>query len=149
MEFGRHSRFKICRRKKREGSTPSGATMPKKQRKKRHIRQLLIGGFAVLMLGACTPQEAVWVHFMQNGSPQLHSQAQKIVQCESQWNPGAVSPTNDHGLFQINATYHRTNFERVTGQPWSKVYEPFWNATYAKWLYNNQGWQPWTCRKAL
>lgn len=125
--------------------------MPKQQRKLRRIRLLFIGGIAALLLGACTPQEAVWVQFYQNGSPELHRQAQKIVDCETggTWNPGAVSPTNDHGLFQINKKYHYSNFTRVTGQPWHKVYEPFWNATYAKWLYDNQGWQPWTCRKAL
>ena len=42
--------------------------------------------------------------------------AQAIAQCESHLNPNAVSPTNDHGLFQINIV-HRGQFESVTGAP--------------------------------
>lgn len=75
-------------------------------------------------------------------------QARRIVQCESNGNPGAVSPTNDHGLFQINIV-HRDQFAAVTGHPWSAVYDPEINTRYAKWLYDQQGWRPWTCRKAL
>ena len=67
--------------------------------------------------------------------------------CESKLDPGAVSATNDHGLFQINAI-HRDEFVQVTGQPWEKVYAPFWNTVDAKHLYDTQGWQPWTCRHA-
>lgn len=29
-----------------------------------------------------------------------------VIDCESQWNPHAVSPTHDHGLVQINAPSH-------------------------------------------
>lgn len=65
--------------------------------------------------------------------------------CESGGNPNAVSPTNDHGLFQINATYNRADFERVTGQPWSMVYDPGTNVRYAAWLFGQRGWQPWYC----
>jgi hypothetical protein len=34
----------------------------------------------------------------------------------------------------------------VTGQPWSAVYDPYWNTVYAKHLYDTQGWRPWTCK---
>ena len=122
--------------------------MRKQRNKLRHIKLLFLGGFLALVLGACTPQEAVWVHFYQSGSPKAHHEAQKIVGCESNWNPNAVSPTNDHGLFQINIV-HRHEFERVTGQPWSMRYDPFWNARYAKHLYDTQGWGPWACKKVL
>jgi hypothetical protein len=75
-------------------------------------------------------------------------QAHKIVQCESGFRANAVSPTNDHGLFQINVV-HQANFTKVTGQPWSAVYDPLYNSVYAKWLYDRQGWQPWSCKRVL
>lgn len=119
------------------------------------IRRLAIAAALVLTATACTPAEAVWITFGHNGSPELHRQAVRVAGCESgnggdftTVNPGAVSPTNDHGLFQINAV-HRRRFEAVTGQPWSAVYDPFWNAVYARWLYDQRGWRPWTCRRAL
>lgn len=104
---------------------------------------------AALGLTACTPHQAVWLHF--GDDPQLHRQARTIVACETggTWDAGAVSPTDDHGIFQINERYHRASFERVTGQPWSKVYDPQWNAAYARHLYEQSGWTPWTCRSAL
>ncbi len=70
--------------------------------------------------------------------------ARRIAVCESNLNPRAVSPTNDHGLFQINAV-HRGQFESVTGAPWSAVYDPEVNTRYARWLYGQQGWGPWSC----
>ena len=70
----------------------------------------------------------------------------RIAECESGMNPGAVSPTNDHGLFQINIV-HRGQFEAVTGAPWSSVYDPELNTIYARHLYAQQGWGPWTCAR--
>jgi hypothetical protein len=70
--------------------------------------------------------------------------AVRIAQCESSMNPNAVSPTNDHGLFQINIV-HRGQFEAVTGAPWSSVYDPELNTIYARHLYGQQGWGPWAC----
>jgi hypothetical protein len=75
-------------------------------------------------------------------------QARKIVSCESEWNTNAVSPTNDHGLFQINIV-HKANFTKVTGQPWSAIYNPLYNTVYAKWLYDREGWEPWSCKRVL
>ena len=70
--------------------------------------------------------------------------ARRIAECESGMNPNAVSPTNDHGLFQINAV-HRGQFEAVTGASWASVYDPELNTMYARYLYGQQGWGPWTC----
>lgn len=61
--------------------------------------------------------------------------------CESKLDPGAVSPTNDHGLFQISAV-HQQEFVEVTGQLWHMVYA-FRNTVDAKHLDDTQGWQPW------
>ena len=109
--------------------------------RKNVARAALFAGVA-LVAGACTPQHYINVVF---GDAQ--DSASRIAHCESTMNPGAVSRTNDHGLFQINIV-HRSQFEAVTGQPWSSVYDPFWNSVYAKWLYDQQGWSPWACRHA-
>lgn len=97
------------------------------------------------LLASCTPREAVGVMFGDQGHT-LHRQASRVVECESGWNPDAVSPGGgNHGLFQINGV-HRRAFTEVTGRPWGDVYEPFWNAVYARWLWDRQGWAPWSCR---
>ncbi len=98
---------------------------------------------AVLAGTACTPQFAINTIFW-NADP---GAAARVAQCESKMDPNAVSSTNDHGLFQINAV-HRAEFEQVTGQPWSSVYDPYWNTVFAKWMFDHQGWGPWTCRYA-
>lgn len=94
----------------------------------------------VVAVAACTPEQTIRVIFGDHAD-----EAVDVADCESRLDPGAVSLTNDHGLFQINARWHRETFERVTGQPWSQVYDPMWNALYAKWLHDQQGWAPWSC----
>lgn len=76
------------------------------------------------------------------------ARATAIARCESGLNPSAVSPTNDHGLFQINIV-HRGQFEAVTGAPWSAVYDVELNTRYAKWLHGQQGWGPWVCSRKV
>lgn len=118
-------------------------TSPPQRRRARRLP--LVAVFAVALLGgaACTPQQQIAAVFgAQSG------EAERVAYCESRLDPLAVSPTNDHGLFQINSRYHRASFEQVTGQPWTKVYDAYWNTVYAKHLYDTQGWQPWTCRDA-
>jgi hypothetical protein len=106
---------------------------------KKHTRLLAAAGL-VLTLGACSPQQ--WINNVFGAEAPA---ATRVAQCESHMNPGAVSATNDHGLFQINGV-HRPAFSRVTGQPWSEIYNPEWNTRFAKHLYDTQGWRPWTCR---
>lgn len=88
---------------------------------------------------------AIAAHF---GTGHLGRQAQAIAQCESELLTTAVSPTNDHGLFQINAV-HRRSFTVVTGLAWSAIYDAYANASFARNLYDRQGWSPWTCRYVL
>ena len=121
--------------------------MPDTSNTSRRARRLGRTGLfvlAVLAGAACTPQDYIATYFgFQAGN------ATKIAHCESNMNPSAVSPTNDHGLFQINAV-HRADFERVTGKPWiTHRYYPIWNVYYASWLYKQQGWAPWTCSYVL
>lgn len=104
----------------------------------------LILSLSILLGAACTPQQAIALHFGQGGK-RVAAEADRVAWCESRHHAGAVSPTNDHGLFQINAIHRRT-FEAITGQAWAKVYEPFWNARFAWWLYEREGWRPWACR---
>jgi hypothetical protein len=61
-----------------------------------------------------------------------------IVGRESTWNPRAISPTGDYGLFQINYSAHHRSFD------WSRILEPHYN-TYVAWRLSNRGhnWQPW------
>lgn len=122
----------------------------------KRLRATLIGVVfvAVLGLSACdlgaqadTPssvQDAITQAF----GP-IADQAMGVARCESSLDPNAVSSGGGNwGLFQIN-TVHRDSFESVTGQPWSNVLDPYANATFAAWLYNQSGgWGPWACRWA-
>lgn len=103
--------------------------------------RILAAVAGVLALGACTPQGYINQLFGARAG-----EATAVATCESNLDPGARSPGGgNHGLFQIN-NVHRATFERVTGQPWSEVYDPYWNTYFAKWLFDQQGWQPWTCK---
>jgi soluble lytic murein transglycosylase-like protein len=123
----------------------------------KRLRAALLGLVFVGTLGlaACDPggsgavapspsQDAINIAF----GP-LASQATRVAQCESGLNPAAVSSGGGNwGLFQINRV-HAGQFQAVTGQPWSAVTDPYANARYAAWLYNQSGgWGPWTCRWA-
>jgi hypothetical protein len=79
----------------------------------------------------------------------LAAQATRVARCESGLNPAAVSSGGSNwGLFQINRV-HAGQFQAVTGQPWSAALDPYANAQYARWLYNQSGgWGPWACRWA-
>jgi hypothetical protein len=111
------------------------------KRSPRPLARLLAAGAGVLALGACTPQAYIDQIFGEHAG-----EATRVAQCESGMNPGAVSPGGgNHGLFQIN-NVHRASFERVTGQPWPAVYSAYFNAEFARWLYDQQGWRPWSCR---
>ncbi len=120
----------------------------------KRLRAGLIGLVLVGALGlaACDPggaqasapsptQDAINFWF-----PGVADQATRVAQCESGLDPTAVSPGGGNwGLFQINSV-HASQFEAVTGQPWSNVLNPYPNAQYAAWLYyNSGGWSPWSC----
>ena len=103
--------------------------------------RILAAALGVLALGACTPQDYIAQVFGDRAG-----EATAVAHCESRLDPGARSRGGgNHGLFQIN-NVHRASFERVTGQPWSAVYDPYWNTVYAKSLFDQQGWRPWACK---
>lgn len=64
----------------------------------------------------------------------------RVMQCESGGNPNAVSPTNDHGLMQINAV----NFARFGGR---SPYDPEANleVAYAMSAGGTSFWA-WSCK---
>ena len=104
---------------------------------------------AALGLSACTPHQAVMLHF--GDDPVLHSQAKAIVGCETghTWDPAAYNRSGASGLFQI-MPLHAPNFERVTGRSyWTHRFDAEANARFARWLYDQSGWRPWTCRSVL
>jgi hypothetical protein len=131
----------------------------------RRLLTAAIGISLAVLLSACepaSPEATVAAQFAgEKPAPQLSveqviekyfggatSQANKIVRCESGFNPDAVSRTNDHGLFQINQV-HRANWPAVTGAPWADRYDAELNTVYAKYLYDREGWRPWSCRRVL
>lgn len=79
--------------------------------------------------------------------------AQAIISCESGGDPWAVSPTNDRGLWQINArTWLRSidwrakyDLEAIYG-PW---YDPVSNTAMAVFIFRRAGrsWAPWSCAR--
>lgn len=106
---------------------------------------VLIAALALLFGAACTPQQAIQAIF-----PQEVSKATSIAQCESRMDPNAVSPTNDHGLFQINATTwnkpgHADPVADWIGRNWHKRYDPVTNAIMAKKIRDRYGWNMWAC----
>lgn len=110
-------------------------------------RRLLtpILALALLFATACTPQQAIAAIF-----PHETAKATRVASCESELVPTAVSPTNDHGLFQINAPtwnkpWHPDPVAQWIGANWHKRYDPVTNAIMAKMIRDKYGWAQWTC----
>ena len=100
---------------------------------------------ASLAMGACSPEGAIAVHF-----PSEIGKATAIAQCESGMDPNAVSSTNDHGLFQINATTwnkpgHPDPVADYIGRHWHLRYDAYHNAHFAKLIRQKYGWDMWAC----
>jgi len=107
---------------------------------KQRMARAALAVLGVAALGACTPQ----AYIAQVFGPTT-SEATTVAHCESRLDPNARSAGGgNHGLFQVNSV-HRASFEQVTGQSWAAVYHPYYNAVFAKWLYDQQGWEPWAC----
>lgn len=106
------------------------------------MRRLLAAAALVVLTVSCTPGEAIWVAFHRHGN-HVVDQANRIAWCESRHDPNAVSHTNDHGLFQLNAVHARSHPDL-----WWNRYDAMSNAMMAERLYAQQGWQPWVCRHA-
>lgn len=96
-----------------------------------------------------SPRNASYYHIREHfGTGRLGDQAVRVADCESDLDPRAVSPTNDHGVFQINAPSWRRRFAAVTGEAWNPgVYHADTNARFAAWLVaETGGWSHWACK---
>jgi LysM repeat protein len=97
----------------------------------------LEGGTKITQSGAlarysCSSLESLWEQA--GGSPSHALMAAEIARAESSGNPNAISPTNDFGLWQINAS----NGSLATLNPYE-------NARSAIILsHNGTNWDPWT-----
>lgn len=79
------------------------------------------------------------------GGGALGDEAVEVARCESGLDPSARNPAGYYGLFQIGSE-HADDFRRVTGREFSDAWDEAGpNTTYAKWLYDQSGWQPWGC----
>lgn len=99
---------------------------------------------------SASPRNAAYYHLRDEfGTGAVGDRAVQIAICESDLNPRAVSPTNDHGVMQLNAPSWRDRFEQVTGQAWNpNVYHASYNAAFAKWLHDETGgFSHWACAR--
>ena len=95
-------------------------------------------------LAGCTDEEiardAITKYFPQRQV----EKAMDVAECESNYDPEAVSPDGkNHGLFQIN-NVHRP-LVRSMGYRWRQIYDPYVNTHVARRLWNESRWRPWTC----
>lgn len=97
-----------------------------------------------LTLTACTPHQVIQTVFHDEVST-----AFRVADCESNYDPSAVSPTNDHGLFQINAMWNQPGHSDPVadwiGRHWHLRYDPVYNALMAKMIRDSYGWYMWSC----
>ena len=76
-------------------------------------------------------------------NPQL---ALRIVECESKFDPTAVSVTDDHGLWQINRVHMRPG--GVAHGIGDRIYDPVVNSQVARAVFDGAGgFSPWTCSR--
>lgn len=109
------------------------------------MRKFIAAVVMVLALGACTPQQAINFWF-----PEDVSKATSVADCESEMDVNAISPTNDHGLFQINEPTwnhpgHADPPADWIGRHWHHRYNAWWNAAMARQIVDKYGWGMWTC----
>lgn len=76
--------------------------------------------------------------------------ATSVFKCESKLNPNAVSPTNDHGVAQINEPTwnhpgHADPVADYIGSNWGSVYDPYTNLLMARKIRDKYGWDSWAC----
>lgn len=127
------------------------AEPPEQEINVKKIKTLIAIAVLGLTAGACTPAQAIALIF-----PNEQATARRVAACESgggsfeNINIYAVSPTNDHGMFQINATtwnkpWHSDPVAQWIGDHWHLRYDPVVNAIMAKKIRQSQGWDAWTC----
>ena len=98
---------------------------------------------AAIYQGGCEQWRALVAKYF---PPEQIDNALAIINAESGGNPYAVSPTDDHGLFQIN---RGTWYGYAENLPLEMAYDPETNVRIASYIFNTRGWQPWTTARKL
>lgn len=94
---------------------------------------------------ACNHRPVAWTQrelecVVRTGFGSEAANAMSVVRCESVWNPRAVSPTGDYGLFQINRRWNSEGWRLG-----ANIYDPVWNTRIAYYFWQTRGWGDWTC----
>jgi len=98
----------------------------------------------VILIGTTTKEKTI-EQKIRDTFPEDPETALKIAKCESNFIPTAKSPTNDHGLMQINLTVHSGRVKEMG----IDVYDVDDNLRFARLLYDESKWKPWVCRKMI
>lgn len=90
-----------------------------------------------------TPREIVRAIWEAAGLGWEWPTVERIVQCESSWNPRATGRAGEYGLFQVHPI-HRWRFDR---RGFGDPYDVRANATVALEIRQESGWRPWSCAR--
>ena len=72
------------------------------------------------------------------------NEAFAVVDCESNWNPLAVSWAGSRGLMQLMPV-HAWRFSSRGWDYWTDVFVPERNVAIGYEIWSEQGWFPWGC----
>ena len=110
-------------------------------------RSLVIVALAlglILASSACTQDDASVSAIKRAFPASQFDKAVRVATCESGLDPKAVSPGGGNwGLFQINKVHAPTL--RKMGYTWDDITDPIVNAKLARIIYDDSGWQAWSC----
>ncbi len=104
-----------------------------------------------------TEHDILWQAINDTFPNSEHHTARRVAQCESGDNKDfksidmdAVSPTNDHGPFQINEPtwnkpWHQDPVAQYVGHNWHNRFDPVTNTHMAYRIWEVYGWDMWAC----
>ena len=108
------------------------------------VRPVQVGGFSAgdEVHGHQVPDELLWA-IWRWFSPEQQRKAVLITAYESGFDPLAVSPTDDHGVFQLNRRYIPAWLADVNLPPDTDIYDFEVQAQIASHLVATAGWHLW------
>jgi len=82
--------------------------------------------------------------------------AEQVAWCESRFHPSSIAydsnGTHDRGIFQLNdGGTEQGLFQRMHHpvRALTLAFDPVWNVKAAALLYQERGWEPWSCASAI